>query len=221
MAHKSPVAGVFISVEGGDGAGKSTQIKILADKIRENGRDVVLTREPGGSPGAESIRELLVTGAAERWSPMCEALMMYAARADHLAKTIEPALENGSVVISDRFADSSMAYQGIAGALGADIVTKLHDIVVADRDPDLTLILDIPIDEGLARAVTRGGADRFESKGTEFQARVRKAFLQIASDNPKRCAVIDARGDIDAIAERIDRTIKDRLPGLLPCAKNA
>ena len=212
--------GVFISFEGGDGAGKSTQIAKLAEALRAAGRDVVVTREPGGSEGAEAIRALLVEGAADRWSPIAEALLMYAARADHLQRTILPALDRGGVVISDRFADSTMAYQGLAGDLGEDAVKRLHALVVGDRDPDLTLVLDLPPQEGLARAGARAGSAkdakeaRFEEKGSAYQRRVREAFLKIASDNPARCAVIDAAGAPDDVAGRVLAAIRARLPAL-------
>lgn len=199
--------GLFISFEGGDGSGKSTQIKRLADSYEAAGRDVVITREPGGSPGAEIIRKLFVEGDAERWSSLTEALLVYASRADHLERTILPALERGAVVITDRFADSTMAYQGIAGALGEEAVNKLHDIVVGDNDPDLTIILDLPVADGLHRAGARGGVagreERFESKGAAYQEQVRAAYLEIAKHAPQRCVVIDATGDADAVFQRI------------------
>ena len=199
--------GLFISFEGGDGSGKSTQIKRLADAFGAAGREVVITREPGGSPGAEFIRKLFVEGDAERWSPLTEALLVYASRADHLERTILPALKRNAVVITDRFADSTMAYQGIAGALGEETVNKLHDIVVGDNDPDLTIILDLPVADGLHRAGARGGVasreERFESKGAAYQEQVRAAYLEIAKRAPERCAVVDAAGDADAVFHRI------------------
>lgn len=213
---KTAQQGVFISVEGGDGAGKSTQIKKLADALRDAGHEVVVTREPGGSEGAETIRSLLVEGDADRWSPLSEALLMYTARNDHLERTILPALEAGAVVITDRFADSTMAYQGIAGALGEKTVQELHKLVVGDRDPDLTLIFDLSPEEGLARAGARSDKEaRFEEKGAGYQKRVRDAFLKIARDNPKRCVVIDASGDADSVAARVLEAVKARLPGVL------
>ena len=204
--------GFFISFEGGDGAGKTTQIKHLRDALEASGRKVVTTREPGGAEGAEAIRTLLVEGDAARWSPLCEALLMYAARADHLQRTILPALEEGAAVISDRFADSTMAYQGIAGALGEGEVARLHEIVVGPHDPDLTIILDLPSGQGLARAGARGGAARFEEKGADYQKRVRDAFLSIARAHPERCIVIDASGSADEVAARVLKAAKARLP---------
>lgn len=204
--------GLFISFEGGDGSGKSTQIKRLADRFAAAGREIVITREPGGSPGAEIIRKLFVEGDAERWSPLTEALLVYASRADHLERTILPALEKGAVVITDRFADSTMAYQGIAGALGVDIVTRLHEIVVGDHDPDLTIILDLPVEDGLQRAGARDGPpsreERFESKGAAYQEKVRTAFLDIAKHAPDRCVVIDASGNADAVFQRVEAAVR-------------
>lgn len=207
--------GLFISFEGGDGAGKTTQIKRLADILRAEGREVVLTREPGGSEGAEAIRKLILEGAADRWSPLSEALLMYAAREDHLERTIIPALARGAVVISDRFADSTMAYQGLAGALGEETVAALYKLVVGDRGPDITIILDIPVEEGLKRSGNRGGAEqRFESKGAAYQENVRQAFLEIARREPERCLVIDAGGDEETVAARLREAVATRMPGL-------
>lgn len=201
--------GLFISFEGADGAGKSSQIARLADALRKSGKTVCVTREPGGSIGAEAIRKLLVEGAAERWSPMSEALMMYAARIDHLERTIRPALARGEIVITDRFADSTMAYQGIAGALGEDFVARLHALAVGADNPDLTIILDAPIEVGLARAGRRASAEnRFESKGAGYQEKVRQAFLKIARDNPRRCVVIDATPAEEVVFEAVAAAVK-------------
>jgi len=217
MTRRAASGGLFISFEGGDGAGKSTQIKLLADAFRKAGQEVVTTREPGGSTGGETIRKLLLDGAADKWSPLTEALLMYAARADHLERTIEPALERGAIVISDRFADSTMAYQGLAGELGAEWVGTLHDLVVAGRDPDLTIILDIPVDVGLARSGARGDLEqRFESKGIAYQEKVRQAFLEIAKRDSRRCALVNAEGAPDAVAARILEIVKSRFPDLCP-----
>lgn len=207
-------SGVFISFEGGDGSGKSTQLNLLANALRGLGHEVVATREPGGSEGAELIRKLILEGDADRWSPLSEALLMYAARRDHLERTILPALERGAVVISDRFGDSTMAFQGIAGAFGEDKVRTLHKLVVGEHNPDLTLIFDLPIEEGLRRSGARGVEQRFESKGPDFQERARAAFLKIAANEPERCAVIDARGDVADVAIRVMETLKERLPAL-------
>lgn len=207
-----PSQGVFISFEGGDGSGKSTQIRRLAERLEGLGREVVLTREPGGSQGAETIRTLLVEGDKDRWSPMTEALLMNAARCDHLEKVIRPALARGAVVISDRFADSTMAYQGLAGALGREAAEILERLVVGDTSPDLTIILDVPVEEGLRRAGAREGAEtRFESKGATFQRTVRQAFLDIADSTPERCVVISADRDIEATADAILAAVDQRL----------
>ncbi len=206
--------GVFISFEGGDGVGKSTQIEKLASVLRAAGRDVVVTREPGGSKGAEAIRTLLVTGDKDRWSPQTEALLMFAARRDHLEKTILPALERGAVVITDRFADSSMAYQGHAGGLGRQTVDALYDFVVGDHGPDLTVILDAPAKEALARASSDRAETRFEEKGGAFQERVRQAFLDIAKEAPARCVVIDSRAPVDDVAAQVESAVRGRFPDL-------
>lgn len=207
--------GLFISFEGGDGAGKSTQIRRLADVFRDSGREIVTTREPGGSDGAEAIRKLLLEGAADRWSPLAEALMMYAARADHIEKTIAPALACDAVVICDRFIDSTMAYQGLAGSLGVGAVHMLQKLAV-NRLPDVTFILDLPVEEGLRRAAASGAEQRFESKGAAYHEKVRQAFLDIARSDPARCAVIDASGPADEVAARILKEARRRVAGAFP-----
>ena len=203
--------GYFISFEGGEGAGKSTQIRRLAERLQAAGHDVVLTREPGGSPGAEAIRELLVNGAADRWSPVSEALLMSAARRDHLERVIRPALERGAIVLCDRFADSTRAYQGAGGAVDLDFIASLERFVVEGTRPRLTLILDLPVAEGLARAGARGGEARFESKGLAFHERLRAAYLDIARSEPDRCEVIDAAGTQDQVAAAIAAALALRL----------
>ncbi|MBO6542101.1 MAG: dTMP kinase [Alphaproteobacteria bacterium] len=203
--------GLFITFEGGEGAGKSTQVRRLAAALEAQGRQVLQTREPGGSKGAEQIRTLLVTGASDRWSGMTEALLNFAARSDHLARIIRPALQRGDIVLCDRFADSTMAYQGYAQGVGAAAISALTDIVVEDTRPDLTLIMDLPVEAGLARAAARGeGEDRYEKMGQAFHETLRAAFLDIAARAPKRCVVIDATGSEEAIAEQIMAVIKAR-----------
>lgn len=192
--------GVFISFEGGEGGGKSTQARRLAARLNEAGREVVLTREPGGSPGAEAIRTLLVEGEADRWSAVSETLLMNAARRDHLERVIRPALARGAVVLCDRFADSTRAYQGAGGGASAEFVAAVETEVVGDTWPDLTLILDLPAAAGLARAAARGGAARFESKGEAFHERLRAGFLAIAAREPARCVLIDGTRSEDAVA---------------------
>ncbi len=184
--------GRFITLEGGEGAGKSTLAQALAQALRAEGKDVVQTREPGGAPGADAIRALLVSGSADRWSPIAEALLFAAARSDHLDRTIRPALARGAWVLCDRYVDSTYAYQVAAGGLDATAFEALHRLIDAPA-PDLTLVLDLDPTDGLLRS--RGaasGEDRFEAKGAAFHARVRAAFLDIARREPARCAVIDA-----------------------------
>lgn len=204
--------GIFITFEGGEGAGKSTQIRRLAERLRADGRDVVLTREPGGSPGAESIRELLLNGETDRWSPLTEALLMNAARRDHIERVIAPALARGAVVLCDRFADSTRAYQGAGGQVATAVIAQLETAVVGDMRPDLTLIFDLPVEEGLRRALSRnGGEERFEAKGAAFHERLRAAYLDIARAEPERCAVIDATATLDAVEAAILAAVQPRL----------
>jgi dTMP kinase len=204
--------GCFITFEGGEGAGKSTQIRRLTERLRAAGRDIVLTREPGGSPGAESIRELLLNGAVDRWSPLTEALLMNAARRDHIERVIAPALARGAVVLCDRFADSTRAYQGAGGAVDAAIIAQLESAVVGEMRPDLTLIFDLPVAEGLRRALSRnGGEERFEAKGEAFHERLRAAYLDIARSEPDRCVVIDAAASLDAVEAAIAVAVAPRL----------
>lgn len=205
--------GRFITFEGGEGAGKSTQVRILAERLRGAGHEVVATREPGGSPGAEAIRALLVTGDPDRWSPISEALLMYASRRDHIERTIRPALARGAWVISDRFADSTRAYQGAGGQVARGLVAALETFVLEDTRPDLTLILDLPVEQGLERAGLRGGAEaRFEAKGVAFHQRLREGFLEIARAEPARCAVLDAAQSPDQVSDAIWRVLAARLP---------
>jgi dTMP kinase len=204
--------GRFITLEGGEGAGKSTQARRLAERLEAAGKTVVLTREPGGSPGAETIRELLVTGGADRWSPLTEALLMYAARRDHIERTIAPALARGDWVVSDRFADSTRAYQGAGGGVPASFIQALERYVLGETRPDLTLILDLPADAGLERVGARDHAEtRFEAKGHAFHERLREGFLAIARVEADRCAVIDAAAAPDAVEAAIWDVVKARL----------
>ena len=204
--------GRFITLEGGEGAGKSTQIARLRAWLEGRGKTVAATREPGGSPGAEMIRKLLVEGPAERWDGVTEALLHFAARRDHLRTTVWPALKRGAWVISDRFADSTRAYQGYGHGLDLAMLERLYGVAVGDFRPDLTLVLDLPIDVGLARAAARRGTEtRYESLPIEFHRRVKAGFLEIAKREPSRCVVIDAALDIDTLAATIARTVSDRL----------
>lgn len=204
--------GRFITFEGGEGTGKSTQVKLLASYLEQSGIAVLQTREPGGSPSAEDIRSLLVTGEPERWSPMAETLLFYAARVEHWRQAIEPALERGSHVVCDRFADSTMAYQAYAGGLQPRVISELHRLTLPGVEPDLTFVLDIPVDEGLRRAATRRDAEtRFERKGHAFHERLRQGFLDIARRAPKRCVVIDATQPIERVHAAVLAALKTRL----------
>lgn len=208
--------GRFITFEGGEGAGKSTQITLLFEAMRRAGLPALATREPGGSPGAEAIRRLLVDGEPGKWDPMTELLLHYAARRDHLVRTIWPTLGEGKWVISDRFADSTRAYQGYAAGVEAAAIAAIHKQVVGDFAPHLTFILDLPAEEGLRRAGTRGGwSDRYERMGIEYHRRLRDGFLEIARGEPGRCVVIDAARSVEAVhrailagfAKRFDRVL--------------
>ena len=203
--------GKFLTFEGGEGTGKSTQARRLADRLRERGLEVVQTREPGGTPGAEALRALLVQGGADRWSPTAELLLMYAARADHLERVIRPALARGAWVVSDRFADSSRAYQGAGGGADAALIERIDQAVVGADQPDLTLVFDLPVEIGLERAMQRGGDARFEAKGLAFHQRLRDGFRAIAAQHPDRCVVIDAAAGLDAVSERVWREVEFRL----------
>jgi dTMP kinase len=200
------IRGLFVTFEGGEGAGKSTQIRMLADQLRAAGHEVLVTREPGGSPGAEAIRHVVLSGAAEPFGPEMEAVLFAAARADHVDRTIRPALARGAIVLSDRFVESSRVYQGAAGSLDRTFMQALEHATVGDVMPDLTLILDIDPEEGLRRAGARRGsaqADRFEREAISLHRRRRKAFLEIAKVEPKRCKVIDASRPAAKIAAEI------------------
>ena len=205
--------GRFITFEGGEGTGKSTQVARLVERLTAHGLEVVRTREPGGSPGAEAIRTLVVSGDADRWSPRTELLLMYAARSDHLERTILPALQAGHWVVCDRFADSSRAYQGAGGGAAAELIETLDRGIVGVHQPDLTLIFDLPVETGLERALGRGAAEtRFESKGLAFHRRLRDGFARIAADHPARCRLIDAAGTPDSVAERVWAAVQPVLP---------
>jgi len=214
--------GRFVTFEGGEGAGKSTQVRRLAEALRGAGLPVRTTREPGGSPGAEEIRALLVSGETGRWDPLTEALLHSAARRDHLVRTVLPALEAGEWVLGDRFADSTTAYQGYGHGLGREAAETLYALVAGPLRPDLTLILDVPVATGLARAAGRAGAgagtgaggpaeDRYERMDRAFHERLREGFLDIARREPERCAVIDAARDAEAVAADVLSAVRTRL----------
>lgn len=204
--------GRFITLEGGEGAGKSTQIAHLKAFLEKCGHTVVTTREPGGAPGAEMVRKLLVEGPVERWDGVTEALLHFAARREHLRSTVWPALKRGDWVVSDRFADSTVAYQGYGYGIDRTLLDKLYGIAVGDFRPDLTVILDLPVEAGLARAsARRGNETRYESLPRDFHERVRKGFLEIAAAEPDRCLVIDATADVEAVASSVAEAIGLRL----------
>lgn len=205
--------GGFISFEGIDGSGKSTQARLLAARLQEQGRNVVLTREPGGSPGAEEIRKLVLEGPPDRWSAETEILLFTAARRDHLERTIRPALAAGSIVICDRFADSTRMYQGLRGQGLRAMVDSLHDLMIA-QEPDLTLLIDMDPATGLGRALGRkGGEERFESFGQTMQAQMRAGFLDLARAFPKRIHVVDGTRTPEDVAADVARIVAAHLDG--------
>jgi len=201
----------FITFEGGEGGGKSTQLNALARSFERAGIPVVLTREPGGASGAEEIRDLLVSGAVDRWQPKTEVFLHYAARVEHVAQTIRPALAAGKWVLSDRFADSTMAYQGYGHGLERTELKKLYQLAIGDFVPDLTIVLDLPVEAGLARAGSRGDLeDRYERMGIDFHQRLRDGFLNIAAAEPTRCRVVDASKGMDDVQSQILTLINTR-----------
>ncbi len=212
--------GKFITFEGGEGAGKSTQVTLLAKRLQSLGLSVVVSREPGGSAGAEAIRHVLLSGAAKPLGPHAEAILFAAARADHLRQTIGPALESGQWVISDRFADSTRIYQGVLGNVDARLISRLEKITVGERGPDLTIVLDIAPEIGLKRASDRRGnaaIDRFEGEAFDFHKKLREAYLELAEREPDRCAVINAGADAATVSEFVWSAVNTRLhPGETP-----
>lgn len=214
-----PKQGLFVTFEGGEGTGKSTQIRLLADRLRRRGVDVLVTREPGGSPGAEAVRHVILSGAAEEYGTRMEAVLFAAARNDHVEEIIRPALGSGAVVLCDRFMDSSRVYQGITGNLEPAFVQNLERVAVNGVIPDCTIILDVPAAEGLRRARLRAGnasvpgePDRFEKEELGTHEKRREAFLDIAEADPLRCRVVDASGTVDDIAEKVLAIVDPLLP---------
>jgi len=211
--NSSSATGRFITLEGGEGTGKSTQVRRLAAALEARGIKALVTREPGGAPGAEEIRKLMVEGEPGRWNAITETLLAYAARADHVARTIGPALTEGRWVISDRFSDSTFAYQGAGRGLDRETIRRIDSAVLDDFAPDLTLILDLDVGTGLARAHARNQSsveNRFEKFGTDFHEKLRQAFLDMARRYPERCRVIDASGTEDKVAEQIFAAVSAR-----------
>ena len=212
MTTKPPNAGLFISFEGIDGSGKSTQARLLAQTLRTRGLDVVLTREPGGSPGAEEIRALVLEGPPDRWSGETELLLFTAARRDHLERTIRPALAAGQIVICDRFADSTRMYQGLRGAGLRAKVDALHALMIG-QEPDLTVLVDMESNTGLARALARQGhEERFEAFGADLQHAMRAGFLDLAKEQPDRFVVVNGAGSIEDVAQAVFAAVMPHLP---------
>lgn len=204
--------GLFITFEGGEGGGKTTQSTLLYETLNKRGVDVLRTREPGGTPGAEQIRQLLVQGDAVSWEKMTELLLHYAARVEHVAKQVKPALASGKVVICDRFTDSTLSYQGYGHGLGKPIIEMMRCLTLGNFQPDLTFILDLPPEKGIGRANSRQGTDnRYEQMGLEFHARVREGFLDVAKAEPGRCVLLDASEPIEALHGKILAEVERRL----------
>ncbi len=204
--------GSFITFEGGEGSGKSTQVGLLAERLRQRGIEVVTTREPGGSPGAEAMRHLLLSGLVKPLGPTAETMIFAAARDDHMQTTIAPALARGAWVVCDRFIDSTRVYQGALGNVDQRVIRALERVTIGEAMPDLTLILDVPVETGFARVSGRGQKkDRFESEAMDFHVRLREAFLALAQSEPERCVVIDATQSPEIVASRVWLAVVERL----------
>jgi dTMP kinase len=213
-AQRPSGRGRFITFEGGEGTGKSTQIKKLADRLKAAKLRTLVTREPGGSPGAEIMRHLVLSGMGKLLGPEAETLLFAAARDDHVHTVIEPALKQGIWVLCDRFADSTRAYQGSLGSVSIGLINAMQRVTIGDLKPDLTIILDLPVEIGLQRAAVRRGSatpDRFEGEKLGFHQGLREAYRKIAADEPARCALIDANSDPDTVAGRIWTAVRERL----------
>lgn len=200
---------MFITFEGGEGTGKSTQLRLLADRLRSTGKKVTATREPGGTPEADALRTLLVSGDPGRWTPEAETLLNYAARDSHLKQVVRPALSKGETVLCDRFMDSTRAYQGYAGGCDLALIDHLEKLIVRETRPDLTLVFDLDPEVGLSRAKSRGDTaqDRFERKGLAFHQKLRAGFLAIAKADPKRCKIIDASLSVEQVSNEVWRAV--------------
>jgi len=210
---RAPGRGRFVTFEGGEGSGKSTQIKTLAERLGAAGLRTVVTREPGGSPGAEIIRHLVLSGMGKLLGPEAETLLFAAARDDHVRSVIEPALEQGIWVLCDRFSDSTRAYQGRLGQVAPAVLNAMQRVTIGDLKPDLTVILDVPVEIGMQRAAVRRGAgapDRFEAEDVRFHQDLREAYRQIAADDPQRCVLIDANTDPATVAASVWAALRDR-----------
>jgi dTMP kinase len=206
--------GRFITFEGGEGAGKSTQIRKLADRLNAAKLKTIVTREPGGSPGAEIMRHLVLSGIGKLLGPDAETLLFAAARDDHVRTVIQPALNQGTWVLCDRFYDSTRAYQGSLGSVPEGVIKAMQRVTIGDLKPDLTIILDLPVEIGLQRAAVRRGSgapDRFEAENLEFHRTLREAYRKIAAEDPVRCALIDANADPDTVATRVWSALRDRI----------
>jgi dTMP kinase len=213
-AKRALTRGRFITFEGGEGSGKSTQIKLLADRLAAAKLRAVVTREPGGSPGAEIMRHLVLSGMGKLLGPEVETLLFAAARDDHVHTVIKPALDQGVWVLCDRFSDSTRVYQGKLGQVDPRILNAMERVTIGDLKPDLTVILDVPVEVGMQRAATRRGAglpDRFEAEDLGFHQKLRDAYRQIAEDEPKRCALIDANADANTVAVKVWAALRERL----------
>jgi dTMP kinase len=213
-ARKAPIRGRFITFEGGEGSGKSTQIRILADRLAAAKLRAIVTREPGGSPGAEIIRHLVLSGMGKLLGPEAETLLFVAARDDHAHAVIKPALEQGIWVLCDRFSDSTRAYQGTLGHVDPRVLNAMERVTIGDLKPDLTVILDVPVEIGMQRAAARRGAaapDRFEAEDIDFHQKLRDAYRRIAETEPQRCALIDANADANTVAAKVWTALRERL----------
>jgi dTMP kinase len=216
-AKKEPVRGRFITFEGGEGSGKSTQIKTLAERLDGEKLRTIVTREPGGSPGAEIIRHLLLSGMGKLLGPEAETLLFAAARDDHVHAVIEPALDQGIWVLCDRFSDSTRAYQGSLGKVDPAVLNALQRVTIGDLKPDLTIILDVPVEIGMQRAAVRRGAgapDRFEAEDVKFHEGLREAYRQIAATEPQRCVLIDANATAGIVADKVWAAVQERFLSL-------
>jgi dTMP kinase len=211
---RSPGRGRFITFEGGEGSGKSTQIKTLAERVSATRLQTLVTREPGGSPGAEIIRHLVLSGMGKLLGPDAETLLFAAARDDHVRSVIQPALNQGTWVLCDRFSDSTRVYQGRVGHVAPELLSAMERVTIGDLKPDLTIILDVPVEIGMQRAAARRGTgtpDRFEAEDVQFHQQLREAYRQIATDEPQRCVLIDATADATTVAANIWAAVRDRL----------